>query len=114
MSEFNFPTKLIRLTKATLTIVTCCVKIQSNCSKFFETRLGLRHGDVLSTLVFNVVLKVIVIRANLQATGTIYNKETQLLAYADDLDIVGRSQSAVRGCLVSIGRRSSQSRIKNK
>jgi hypothetical protein len=27
MSELIFPTKLIRLTKATLTIVTCCVNI---------------------------------------------------------------------------------------
>jgi hypothetical protein len=40
------------------------------------------EGDVLSTLLFNVVLEVIVGRANLQTTGTIYNKETQLLAYA--------------------------------
>jgi hypothetical protein len=30
MSELNFPTKLIRLTKATLTTVTCCVKIQND------------------------------------------------------------------------------------
>jgi hypothetical protein len=42
------------------------------------------------------VLKVIVRRANLQTTGKIYNKETQLLAYADDIDIAGRSQSAAR------------------
>jgi hypothetical protein len=42
------------------------------------------------------VLEVIVRRVKLQTTGTIYNKETQLLAYADDIDIVGRSQSAVR------------------
>jgi hypothetical protein len=27
--------------------------------------------------------------------STIYNKETQLLAYADDINIVGKSQSAV-------------------
>jgi hypothetical protein len=96
MSELDFPTKLIRLTKATLTIVTCCVKIQNDCSESFETRQGLKQGDVLSTLLFNVVLEVIVRRANLQTTGTIYNKETQLLAYADDIDIVVRSQSAVR------------------
>jgi hypothetical protein len=32
----------------------------------------------------------------IQTTGTIYNKETQLLAYADDIDVVGRSQSAIR------------------
>jgi hypothetical protein len=41
-------------------------------------------------------------RANLQTIGTIYNKETQLLAYADDIDIVGRSQSAVRDDCLAI------------
>jgi hypothetical protein len=41
------------------------------------------------------VLEVIVRQANLQTTGTIYNKERQLLAYADDMDNVGRTQSAV-------------------
>jgi hypothetical protein len=94
-SELNFPTKLIRLTKTTHTIVTCCVKIQNECSESFETRQGLRQGDVLSTLLFNVMVEVIVRRANLQTAGTIYNKETQLLTFADDIDIVDRSQSAV-------------------
>jgi hypothetical protein len=91
-------------TKATLTIVTCCVKIQNDCSESFETRQGLRQGDVLSTLLFNVVLEVIVRRPNLQTTGTIYNKETQLYAYADDIDIVGRSQSAVRDAYLALER----------
>jgi hypothetical protein len=95
MSELNFPTKLIRLTKKTLTIVTFCVKIQNDCSESFEIRQGLRQGDVLSTLLFNVMLEVIVRLANLQTTGTIYNKETQLLAYADDIDIVERSQLSI-------------------
>jgi hypothetical protein len=31
MAELNFPTKLIRLTKATLTTVKCCVKKQNDC-----------------------------------------------------------------------------------
>jgi hypothetical protein len=80
----------------------CCVKIQNDCSESFETRQGLRQGDVLSTLLFNVVPEVIVRRVNLQTTGTIYNKETQLLAYADDIDIVSRSQSAVRVAYVTL------------
>jgi hypothetical protein len=42
------------------------------------------------------------LRENLQTTGTIYNKETQLLAYADDIDIVGRSQSAVRDAYLAL------------
>jgi hypothetical protein len=66
MSELNFPTKLIGLTKATLTIVTCCVKILNDCSESFDTRQVLKQGDVLSTLLFNVGLEVIVRRANLQ------------------------------------------------
>jgi hypothetical protein len=85
-----------------LTIVTFCVEIQNDCSEPFETRQGLRQGDKLSTLLFNVVLEVIVRRTNLQTTGTIYNKETQLLAYADDIDIVGRSQSAVRNAYLAL------------
>jgi hypothetical protein len=104
VSELNFPTKLIRLTKSTLFIVTCCVNIQNDCFESFETRQGLRQGDVLSTLLFNVVLELIVRRANLQTTGTIYNKETQLLAYIHDIDIVGRSQSAVQNAYLALER----------
>jgi hypothetical protein len=70
MSELNFSTKLTCLTKATLTIVARCVKMQNDCSESFETRQGLRQGDVLSTLLFNIVLEVIVRRTNLQTTGT--------------------------------------------
>jgi deoxyribose-phosphate aldolase len=58
------------------------------------------------------VLKVIVRRANLQTTSTIYNKETQLLAYADDIDIVGRSQSAVRDAYLALDREVAEVRLK--
>jgi hypothetical protein len=104
ISELNFPTKLIRLTKAKLTFLTCCVKIQNDCSESFETRQGLRQGDVLSTLLLNVVLEAIVWRTNLQTTGTIYNKEKHILAYDDDIDIIGRSQSAVRDAHLALER----------
>jgi hypothetical protein len=77
-------------------------KQQNDCSESFETRKGLRQGNVLSTLLFNVVLEVIVRRVNLQTTGTIYNKETQLLAYANDIDIFSRSQSAVRNAYLAL------------
>jgi hypothetical protein len=68
--------------------VVCCVKIQ------------------------NVVLEVIVLRANLQTSGTIYNKETQLLAYVDDIDIVGRSQSAVRDAYLALERKAAKVGLK--
>jgi hypothetical protein len=105
--------KLIRLTKATLAIVTCCVKIQNDCSESFESLSEIKTGiRIISTLLFIVVLEVIVRRANLQTTGTIYNKETQLLAYADDIDIVGRSQSAVRDAYFALERETAKVGLK--
>jgi hypothetical protein len=107
MSELNFPTKLIRLTKATLTIVTCCVKIQNDCSESFETRQGLKQGDVLSTLLFNVVLEVIVRRANQQASDTIYTKKHNYL----HMPMTWISSVSRLGCLLSIEKRSKKQNI---
>jgi hypothetical protein len=47
-----------------------------------------------------------------QTTGTIYNKESQLLAYADDIDIVGRSESAVRDAYLALEREAAKLGLK--
>jgi Reverse transcriptase (RNA-dependent DNA polymerase) len=80
----------------------CCVKIQNDCSEYFETRQGLRQGDVLSTLIFNVVLEPILRRVKQQTNGIIYKKQTPILGNVDDIEIVGRSQTAVREALLAL------------
>jgi Reverse transcriptase (RNA-dependent DNA polymerase) len=112
MSELSFPTKFIRLTTATLNTVLCCVKIQNDCSEYSETRQGLRQGDVLSPLIFNVVLESIVRRAKLQTNGTILNKQTQILGYAVNIDIIGRSQTAVREAFLALEREANKVGLK--
>jgi hypothetical protein len=68
MAKLDFPTKLICLTKTTLTTIECYVKIQNDCSTFFEMRQGLRQRDVLSTLLFNFVLDAM----KLQTMATVF------------------------------------------
>jgi hypothetical protein len=102
MSELSFPTKLIRISAATLNSVLCCVKNQNDCCEYFETRQGLRQRDVLSTLIFNVVLESIVRRAKLQTNGTLFNKQTKILGYTDDIDFIGWSQAAVREAFLAL------------
>jgi sorting nexin-29 len=95
MAEFQFPHKLIRLLKATLASVMCCVKVQGSTSRMFDCRVGLRQGDELSTKLFNIALEGIIRRAGIERSGTIFTKSTQLLGFADDIDIVGRNIRAI-------------------
>ncbi|GFV23301.1 reverse transcriptase domain-containing protein [Trichonephila clavipes] len=57
MTEFKIPKKLANLTKATLKNVLCRIKIQKYLSEPFTTERGLRQGDSLPCLLFNLVLE---------------------------------------------------------
>ena len=64
-------------------------KIQGKLSPSFETMIGLRQGDSLSTLLFNLCKEKIIRNVRINSGGTIYNRTRQFLAYADDVVIVG-------------------------
>lgn len=91
MNELEIPETLINLTKMTMSRVVCCVKIQNDISNPFETEVGVRQGDALACLLFNIALDKVVREAQLNNRGTIFNKSTQILAYADDVDIITRT-----------------------
>jgi hypothetical protein len=59
----------------------------------------------------NVVREAIVPRAKLQTKDTIFNKQTQLFGYADDIDIIGRSLEAVLDPYQKIERFSTQEKL---
>ena len=92
MNEYGSTYKLINLVKATMTNNRCCIKIQNEISEPLETNNGLRQGDSLACLLFNIALEKIVRDANIQTRGNIFYKSVQLLAFADDIDIVARSE----------------------
>lgn len=62
----------------------------------FATHKGLWQGDALSCLLFNLALEKVIRESEIDTRGTIFNKSIQLLAYADDIDIIGRSERVVR------------------
>lgn len=102
MEEFGFPTKLVALTKLTLSNVKSVVRIRGQLSLPFETEEGLRQGDPLATLLFNIVLEKAIRNTDVDTRGTIFMKSKQLLAYADDVDIVGRSIDAVKDTFTAL------------
>ena len=57
----------------------------------FDAKRGFRQGDSLSCDFFNILMEKIICAAGLRHTGTIFYKSIMALAYADDVDIIGRS-----------------------
>jgi sorting nexin-29 len=82
MLHLGIPGKPIKLTKMTMKTVQCSIKIQNDISEQLETNKGLWQGDTLACLLFNVVLEKVM-------RDTIYKKSIQVLAYADDINIIG-------------------------
>jgi hypothetical protein len=63
---------------------------------------GLRQGDPLACLSFNVTLEKAIREANIQITGHLFNKSVQILAYADGVDIVARSKVVLKQAFLAL------------
>ena len=51
----------------------------------------MRQGDTLACLLFNIALEKVVWDSGIQTRGTIFFKTVQILAYADDIDLMART-----------------------
>ena len=55
-------------------------------------------------MLFNLALEKVVRNAGIQRSGTIFYKSVQLLAYADDIDIIARSRTTLKKAFLSLER----------
>jgi endonuclease/exonuclease/phosphatase family metal-dependent hydrolase len=89
----EIPNKLVRLIKMTMENTRATVETEHGRTEKFSINTGLRQGDALSTLLFNLVLEGII--RKLDTRGNISTKLTQICAYADDLVIIARTPKAL-------------------
>jgi hypothetical protein len=62
----------------------------------FPIRNGLKQGDALSPLLFNFALGYAIKRVQVNQDGVTLNGTHQVLAYADDVNILGGSVHTVK------------------
>lgn len=108
MNEFGIPRKLINLTKATLTDTKCKIMIRSTQSEPFIIDTGVRQGDKLSTLLFNLSLEKVARAMSINWEGTIFYSSKQLAAFADDADLIGRGTLAIKESFIEMEREASK------
>jgi len=94
MDKVGIPQKLIRLIRMTMCETKARVKIDNPTSAPFEFNNGVKQGDGLSTTLF--ILAPHNAAQEIDQTGTIYTKSSQICAYADDVVIVTRSETRLR------------------
>jgi len=72
------------------------VQIGKNLSDMFPIRNDLKQGDALSSLLFNFALEYAIRRVQVNLNGLKLNGTHQLLAYADDVNMLGGSVHTVK------------------
>ena len=70
----------------------CNVQSRSSptCQPISTTR-GVRQGDALACLFFNIALEKVTRDSGIGIRGTIFFKTVHILAYADDIDLMART-----------------------
>jgi hypothetical protein len=100
MLYFGIPEKLIKLTKVTIEDSAFYVKIQTELTEPTTTRNGLKQGDGLAPLLFIMVLEYVIRKSNINTDGTFIYKSLQTAAYADDVNIMARTQLDLKNAYI--------------
>lgn len=83
------------------------VRVQNDESEAFQTISGVKQGDGLSPIVFNLALHYGL--KEIQERETLGTANFQILAYADDIAILGENTAEIERCLLELETGTAQS-----
>lgn len=96
LKSFGIPRKIVRLVMMTLRGTRSKVTLAGQTSREFQVMKGLRQGDALSCMLFNLTLESAMRKLDVNPGGTLLNRTTQALTFADDVDLLSRRVDYLR------------------
>lgn len=110
MEKLGVPAKITRMIKACIQYSKCRVKFNGQLSKTFMTDTGLKQGDALSPMLFNIALEEVIRKVLKSGIGVKLQeyKTIKLLAYADDIVLLSESERDLQGMTEALMDKSKQ------
>lgn len=96
MSELGVPSKLVRITKSMMCNTKGIVRVQGELGEDFRINKGLKQGDGLAPMLFNLALEGVIRKIDVNVNGNFIYKSKQIAAYADDINYLARSPSHLK------------------
>lgn len=108
MAEIGIPKKLINITKMCINGSRCRIRIGDTLSDVFEVNGGLKQGDAISPILFNIALEKVVRTAGISVELFGRDGPRLLLAFADDIDVAGNSVLTVKDLFTRVETQANQ------
>lgn len=96
MAETGIPKKLVNITRVCVNGSRSRIRIGDVLADPFEVNRGLRQGDAISPILFNIALDKVIRTAEISVKLFGQDGPRLLLAFADDIDVVGNSVLTVK------------------
>lgn len=90
MHNLGIPKKLVNLCRTITNEKYAVIKVGRKITNIIDMEKGVRQGDGIAPVLFNIALEIAIRRSKIQTNGTIFTKSQQILAYADDLVLTSR------------------------
>lgn len=92
--------KMICSLKSLYANVKCSIKINGLLSDWFDVKVGLKQGCIISPILFNLYLNDLMVAINGLNCGVCYGDDSlSILAYADDIVLLAESENNLQAML---------------
>lgn len=96
MKKFGIPDKLVKMASLSVKNTRCKVKIDGKTSHMFDINTGVRQGDNISPLLFNISLEKAIQKVKDSELGIKLGTNINILAFADDVVIIAENKEDLK------------------